>query len=70
LIHDGVELPRLVRLAKAAEILGVPKVEVEELIRRRKLQSARLNGILHVVTDSIADRLGEKTPSRHNRDSE
>ena len=68
MIYDGVELPRLLPLAKAAEILEIPVGEVEALLQQHELRSVSLNGIPHVLTDSIADRLGEPTPSRHNRD--
>jgi hypothetical protein len=70
LIHDGVELPRLLTLAKASEVLGATEVEVRRLVEQRELQSVRLNGITHVLTESIADRLGEETSSRHNQDCE
>ena len=70
MIHDGVELPRLVSLARASEVLGATAAEVKSLVEHRKLQSVRLNGILCILTESIADRLGEPTPSRHNQDSD
>jgi hypothetical protein len=70
LIFDGVELPRLVPIAKAAEVMALSEAEVRRLIANRELQSVSLNGTVHVLTDSIADRLGEETPSRHNRDCE
>ena len=63
MIHDGVELPRLLTLAKASEVLGTTEIEVRCLVEQGELQSARLNGIIHVLTQSIADRLGERTPS-------
>jgi len=65
-----VELPRLVRVAEAAEILRTSEEAIRRLVANRALQSVSVNGIVHIVTDSIADRLGEKTPSRHNRDRE
>jgi hypothetical protein len=67
-IHDGVELPRLVPVTKAAEVMALSEAEVRRLITDRELQSASLNGVVHVLTESIADRLGEETPSRPNRD--
>ena len=69
-IFDGVELPRLVPVAKAAEVMDVSETEVRQLIANQELQSVSLNGIVHVLTESIADRLGEDTPSRHNQDCE
>ncbi|MGB2984121.1 MAG: hypothetical protein WBC63_09755 [Candidatus Bipolaricaulia bacterium] len=70
MIHDGIELPRLLTVAKAAEVLGTPEAEIERLVERRELQSANVNGIMHVLTESIADRLGERTFSRPNQESE
>jgi len=70
MIRDGVELPKLVPIAKAAEILDASEDQVRELIDRGLLQSARVNGILHILTETLADRLGEQTPARHNRDAE
>ena len=70
MIHDGVELPRLVPVSKAAEVMALSEAEVRRLIADRELQSVSLNGIVHVLTESIADRLGEETPSRHNQDCE
>jgi len=69
LIVDGVELPRLLTLSKAAEVLGTPIEQVRRLVEERRLQSARVNGIVHVLTDSIANRLGEATLTRHNQES-
>jgi len=59
-----------VRVAEAAEILRTSEEAIRRLVANRALQSVSVNGIVHIVTDSIADRLGEKTPSRHNRDRE
>jgi len=70
MIHDGVELPRLVPIAKAAEVMTLSEADILQLIADRELQSISLNGIPHVLTESIADRLGERTPSRHNQDAE
>ena len=58
------------RVAEAAEILRTSEEAIRRLVANRALQSVSVNGIVHIVTDSIADRLGEKTPSRHNRDRE
>jgi len=68
-IVDGVELPSLLPLAKAAEVLGVSPADVVKWIEQGELQSARLNGVTHVLSKSFADRLGRKTPSRHNQDT-
>jgi len=65
-----VELPRLVPIAKAAEVMAQSEAEVRRLIAVRELQAVSLNGIVHVLTESVGDRLGEPTPSRRNRDQE
>ena len=68
MIVDGIELPSLLPVAKVADVLGVSSDDVAQWIERGELQSMRLNGIVHVLTESIADRLGQQTPSRHNHD--
>jgi len=68
LIHDGVELPRLLPLDRAAEVLGVDRETLDRLLRERKIQGVRVNGARHVLTESIADRLDQPTPTRHNQD--
>ena len=70
MIHDGVELPRLVPVEKASEVLAVSVDEVSRLIAQHALQSMRLNGVVHVLTESIADRLGVQTLSRANQENE
>ena len=70
MIFDGVELPRLVPVAKAAEVMNLSEAEVRRLIANREIQSVSLNGVTQVLTESIADRFGEKTPSRRNQDCE
>jgi len=69
MIHDGVELPKLLRIEKAAELLGVDAGTIRKWIADRSVSAMRVNGVLHVLTESIADRLGEETPSRPNRES-
>jgi len=69
MIHDGVELPKLLRIEKAAELLGVDAGTIRTWIADRSVSTMRVNGVLHVLTESIADRLGEETPSRPNRES-
>ena len=69
MIVDGVELPQILPLAEAADLLGKTEAEVRAWIAQGKIQSVRLNGIVHVVSESIAERLGQHTPSRHNQDS-
>ena len=70
MIHDGVELPKLLTVDRAAEVLGTDTPTVRRWIDDRTVSTMRINGIVHVLTESIADRLGEKTLSRHNRDCE
>jgi excisionase family DNA binding protein len=69
LIHDGVELPKLLTVERAADVLGVDTSTVRAWIADRSVSAMRVNGVLHVLTASIADRLGEETPSRPNRES-
>lgn len=69
MIHDGVELPKLLRIEKTAELLGVDAGTIRAWIAGRSVSTMRVNGVLHVLTESIADRLGEETPSRPNRET-
>lgn len=69
MIHDGVELPNLLTIEKAAEVLGTDTSTVRCWIDHRSISTMRVNGIVHVLTESIADRLGEETPSRPNQES-
>jgi predicted site-specific integrase-resolvase len=69
MIHDGVELPRLLPVARAAEVLGVDVGTVRQWIEDRAVSTLRVNGTVHVLTESIADRLGGETPTRQNRES-
>jgi excisionase family DNA binding protein len=68
-IRDGVELPKLLTIEKAAEVLGADTSTVRRWIDDRSISTMRVNGIVQVLTESIADRLGEKTPSRSNQES-
>ena len=68
MIHDGVELPKLLRIDEAAELLGVAAETIEKWIADRSVSAVHVNGVLHVLTESIEDRLGEATPSRPNRE--
>ncbi len=69
MIHDGVELPSLLTIEKAAEVLGVDVATVRRRIEDRSIATMRVNGVVHVLTESIADRLGEETPARPNQES-
>ena len=68
MIHDGVELPKLLTIEKAAEILESSEKGVRRLVDQGKLQSVHVNGITYVLTEVIAARWGQQTPSRHNQD--
>jgi excisionase family DNA binding protein len=68
MIFDGVELPRLLSIEKAAEVLRTDSATVERWIAEGTLSVLRVNGVPHVLTESIADRLGEATPSRPNQE--
>jgi len=68
MIFDGVELPSLLTLEKAAAVL---KTDIETLhvwIDSGKIESVRTNGRIRVLTSSIENRMGQRTPSRSNRD--
>ena len=69
MIHDGVELPKLLKSEEGGELLGVAAEMIEEWIADRSVSAVHVNGVLHVLTESIEDRLGEATPSRPNRES-
>ena len=69
MIHDGVELPKLLTIEKTADLFGVDEETIRVWIADRSISTMRVNGVLHVLTESIADRLGEETPSRPNRES-
>ena len=69
MIHDGVELPKLLTLDQAAEALGTDIPTVRRWIDDRSISTMRVNGIVHVLTESIADRLGEETLTRPNQES-
>jgi excisionase family DNA binding protein len=66
MIFDGVELPSLVTVDQAALVLGVDVATILRWIEEGLLDAARANGRIRVLTSSIADRKGLKTPSRPN----
>jgi excisionase family DNA binding protein len=68
MIFDGVELPRLISIEQAAKVLKTDPATVERLIAEGTVSAIRVNGMVRVLTDSIADRLGEETRSRPNQD--
>ena len=69
MIHDGVELPKLLRTEETADLRGVVAETIEEWIADRHVSAMHVNGVLHVLTESIDDRFGEPTPSGPNRES-
>ena len=69
MIHDGVELPTLLTLERAAEVLGIDVATILLWIEDRRIGTMRVNGIVHVLTESIADRLGDETLTRPNKES-
>ncbi len=69
MIYDGVELPRLVSRAKAAAILRIDLDTLGAWIATGRLSVAHVNGTVRVLTESIADRMGEATPSRPNQEA-
>lgn len=66
MIHDGVELPRLLPIDRAAQLLGVEEETIVVWLGDGTAHGVRVNGVQHVLTDSVADRLGQATPSRTN----
>lgn len=68
MIHDGVELPRLLPIDRAAVLLGVDEETIRSWLRDGTAQGMRVSGVQRIVTDSIADRFGEATGQRPNQD--
>jgi excisionase family DNA binding protein len=68
MIYDGVELPRLLTRAKAAEVLGIDLPTLDEWIGSGRLDVVRVNGTVRVLAESVADRRGEATPTRANQE--
>jgi len=68
MIYDGVELPRLLTRAKASEVLGIDRPTLDAWIDAGRLEVVRINGTVRVLAASVADRMGEETPSRSNQE--
>lgn len=68
MIHDGVELPRLLTRAKAADVLAIDLLTLDAWIAEGRLDVVHVNGRVRVRAESIADRMGEATPSRPNHE--
>jgi excisionase family DNA binding protein len=66
MINDGVELPRLLTVKQAAEVLNIKPDGIRRLIAEGKLPTLCVNGSIRVRTDSIVDRTGGK-PKTQNR---
>ena len=70
MIFDGVELPSLLPLDKAACILCVEPSIVEQWIDEGLLETVCTNGQVRVLTSSIEDRMGQPTSSRSHREAQ
>ena len=67
MIRDGVELPSLLPVERAAELAGVDPETVLCWLREGTAQGMRIGGTQRVITDSIADRMGEATEQKPNQ---
>ena len=56
MIYDGVELPKLLVIDEAAEVLGANCEKISEMIKSRRLATMRANGEIRIITESIEDR--------------
>lgn len=70
MIFDGAELPSLLSIEKASEVLNVDAAIVTAWIERGELDIVRVNGHVRVVTSSIENRMGQPTFSRRNDESQ
>jgi hypothetical protein len=68
MIIDGVELPSLLPIEKAACVLRVNVATIKQWIGEGLLEVARVNGKIRVLTSSLEDRMGEATQSRSNQE--
>ena len=69
MIDGGVGLPKLQSAKKTAEFVGVDAGTIQRWLADRPVSVIRVNGVLSVLTESIADCLGKKTLSRVNQDA-
>ena len=65
MIYDGVELPKLLTIDEAAEVLGANCEKISEMIKSRKLATMRVNGEIRIITESIEDRR-KGSPQSHS----
>ncbi|MFC2079203.1 helix-turn-helix domain-containing protein [Candidatus Bipolaricaulota bacterium] len=70
MIFEGVELPSLLPVEKAARVLSISTTIVEQWIGEGRLETVRINGQVRVLTSSIEDRRGHKTTSLSNQEQD
>lgn len=56
-IPESASLPKLVSVKKAAEILGISRSKLYELVAARQVAAYRPGGVLRVDEGSLADYL-------------
>lgn len=64
MIHDGVELPKLLPIEKAAEVLGTDTSTVRRWIDDRSISTMRVNGVSAACRSPI-----DSKPTRRRRGS-
>ncbi|MBE0635095.1 hypothetical protein IH601_03770 [Candidatus Bipolaricaulota bacterium] len=69
MIFDGVELPSLLTIEKAAIVLKTDMATLQGWIDTGKVETVHANGRIHVLMSSIENRMGQATLSRSNHDS-
>lgn len=69
-IFDGVELPNLLTIDKAAQVLGTDLLTLERWIEDGRVETANVNGQIRVLTSSIEDRVGQRTTSLSNQEQD
>ena len=70
MILDGVEIPSLLTIEKAAVVLKTNAQTLQEWIDTGKVECVGSNGRIHVLTSSIVNRMGQETRSRTNREAQ
>lgn len=70
MILDGVELPSLLTIEKAARVLKTDVPTLHHWIETGRIESVRANGRIRVVTSSVENRMGQETLSRTNTDAQ
>ena len=68
MIFDGVELPSLLTIERAARVLKIDVAMIQTWIEAGKIDSVCTNGRVRVVTSSIENRMGQETLSRTNHE--